>query len=129
MRGRKPRKGQAVAFNTICEDMNKMRTRFKPEHVPDIAAWLLVLGARHAKILAHLKERKDKNPESSYRAAVRDQELRVEIVGGMLAVVGQPWNRLDWLEAQETLTKLAEQALAEQAGRAKLHVPDLGGEG
>lgn len=108
MRGRKPTKGEGFEFNVLTEDMPKCRTRIKAEYVPGIGAWLLMLGTRHAQALAKLREVALEARTGQYATAMRDQELRVEIVANFLQILGQPFNRMSWLSACEDFARLSD---------------------
>lgn len=106
MRGRKPTKGEGSEFGHLTEDLPKCRTRFRTEVLPDIGAWLLMVGYRHSTALAKMREVADESKTHNYAVALRDQELRVEIVANLLQIVGQPFNRVAWLAACEDFGRL-----------------------
>lgn len=106
MRGRKSRSGIHRSYDHIVQDIPKGRCRFDPQVTPEIIAWLFLTGARHAKMLQHMKMA-PKEARSPYTdLAIRDQELRVEITSDLIRIVQQNWNRQDWLDTIVTTDEI-----------------------
>ena len=93
-------------FTLLTEDCPKMRTRFGKIYRPSVKAWLLMIGYRAGKTLKHLQQLHADDRTRPYDAAVRDQQLRLEIISDLIAQTDQPWNRLEWLDACQDVERL-----------------------
>lgn len=117
-------------FDHITQECPKSRTRFRPEVVPEVLAWLLTMSDRYGKMLDHLAKVNMRDQTVKSLEAMRDAETRCNCIAELMSLAPDMWNTHTWLEACIEVDK------GLRAGKVVLgHKPidgqthELGGEG
>lgn len=92
MRAVKPKLAWDGRFDHITQECPKSRVRFDPQVVPEILAWLMGMADRYGKMLEHLAKVNMRDQTAKSLEAMRDAEVRCDMIAELMLMVPDMWN-------------------------------------